>query len=84
MYQTKFSCDENRAGIVSSRKQQRGSEGEWLGAYAKKIGIGSAYLEELWGMYEGLLLVRRMGFQAVDINVDSKVVVEAVSSGARL
>ncbi|MCI31712.1 ribonuclease H protein, partial [Trifolium medium] len=54
------------------------------GGYAKKIGIGSAYLAELWGMYEGLLLVRRMGFRAVDINVDSEVVVEAVSSGAIL
>ncbi|PNX99080.1 hypothetical protein L195_g022341 [Trifolium pratense] len=77
MYQSKFCCNENCAGTVSSRKQQRGSEGERLGAYAKKIGIGSAYLE-LWGMYEG------MGFRAVDIKVDSKVLVEAVSSGARL
>jgi hypothetical protein len=50
---------------------KRGSEGEWLGGYAKKIVIGSAYLAELWGMYERLLLVRRMGFRVVEISVDS-------------
>jgi hypothetical protein len=36
---------------------KRGSEGEWLGGFTKKIGIGRAYLAELWGMYERLLLV---------------------------
>ncbi|GAU17841.1 hypothetical protein TSUD_329670 [Trifolium subterraneum] len=38
----------------------------------------SAYLTELWGVYEGFLYAKRMGFKVVDVNVDSKVVVEVV------
>jgi ribonuclease HI len=36
------------------------------------------YLAELWGLYERLRYAWRLGFRAVEVNVDFKVVVEAV------
>jgi ribonuclease HI len=33
---------------------------------------------ELWGVYEGLKYVKNMGFIAVEVNVDSLAVVEAL------
>jgi ribonuclease HI len=33
---------------------------------------------ELWGVYEGLKYVKNMGFTAVEVNVDSLAVVEAL------
>jgi ribonuclease HI len=58
----------------------RGSDGEWLGGYSKYIGIGSAYLAELWGVFEGLLYARRLRFQYIELHVDSLVVAKAIMS----
>jgi hypothetical protein len=33
-----------------------------LGGYSKYIGIGNAYLAELWRVFEGLLYARRLRF----------------------
>jgi ribonuclease HI len=58
----------------------RGSDGEWLGGFAKKLGICSAYVAELWGVYEGLRLARRLGFNVVELNVDSLLVANVLNS----
>ncbi|GAU10733.1 hypothetical protein TSUD_425170, partial [Trifolium subterraneum] len=75
---TDGSCDEN--GRIGCGGILRGSEGEWLGGYAKFIGKGNAYIAELWGVMEGLELARRMKFQAVELHVDSFVVVQALTN----
>lgn len=49
----------------------RGSDGEWIGGYAKFSGDCSAFVAELWGVLEGLRYARRMGYRAVELNVDS-------------
>lgn len=78
---TNGSCRENgragRGGII------RGSDSEGLGGFAKSIGVCSAYMVELWGLYEGLRYARILGFQAIELNVDSLVVVNARTQNER-
>jgi len=59
----------------------RGSEGEWLAGFSKFLGKCNAFIAELWGVLEGLRCAKRMGFTAVELNVDSLVVVNIVTSG---
>jgi ribonuclease HI len=61
----------------------RGSDGEWLEGFAKYVGHGTAYLAELWGVYEGLQVARRMNFHRVELHVDSMVVVQVLNSNGR-
>ncbi|PNY10193.1 ribonuclease H [Trifolium pratense] len=58
----------------------RGSDGEWLGGFAKNLGICSAYVAEQWGVYAGFRLARRLGFKAVELNVDSLLVANVLNS----
>ncbi|MCI23311.1 ribonuclease H protein, partial [Trifolium medium] len=53
----------------------RDSDGHWIGSFAKSLGTCSAYVAELWGIFEGLKYARRLGYDAVELNVDSTVVV---------
>jgi ribonuclease HI len=59
----------------------RGSQGEWLGGYAKCVGVCSAFVAELWGVLEGLKYVRSRGFRKVELNIDSLTVVQVLKSG---
>jgi ribonuclease HI len=56
----------------------RGNQGEWLGGYAKCVGLCSAFVAELWGVLEGLRCVRRLGFMNVELNIDSVAVVQVL------
>ncbi|GAU18130.1 hypothetical protein TSUD_248310 [Trifolium subterraneum] len=58
----------------------RGSDGEWLGGFAKYICIGSAYLAELWGVLEGFMYARRLQFRYIELHIDSLIVVKAIKS----
>lgn len=60
----------------------RGAHGEWLGGFSRNLGITSAYEAELWGVLEGLLLARRLGFQMVDLRIDSTCVVNGIQGKA--
>ncbi|PNY10107.1 ribose-phosphate pyrophosphokinase mitochondrial-like [Trifolium pratense] len=42
--------------------------------------LSGAYLAELWGVFEGLRLARRLNFKAVELHVDSAIVVLAICS----
>jgi ribonuclease HI len=59
----------------------RGSDGEWIGGFAKFIGDCSAFVAELWGVLEGLRYVRRMGYTAVELNVDCVSVEKTIKEG---
>jgi ribonuclease HI len=56
----------------------RGSHGEWLGGFAKCVGLCSAFVAELWGVYEGLRYAHRLGFRRVELHIDSETVVRVV------
>jgi ribonuclease HI len=53
----------------------RGSQGEWFGGFAKGVGDCSAFVAELWRVFEGLEYARRLGFVNVELNTDSVTVV---------
>ncbi|PNX95557.1 ribonuclease H [Trifolium pratense] len=76
---TDGSCKEGKragcGGVI------RGNQGEWLGGFAKGVGQCSAFVAELWGVLEGLLLAKRLGFSTVELSIDSKAVVHVVISG---
>jgi hypothetical protein len=59
----------------------RGCQGEWLGGFAKCVGLCSAFIAELWGVVEGLRLSHRLGFKKVEVNIDSEAVVHVVNNG---
>ncbi|MCI42746.1 ribonuclease H protein [Trifolium medium] len=41
----------------------------------------SAFVAELWGVHEGLLYAWRLDFTAVELNIDSIAVVNAIKNG---
>jgi ribonuclease HI len=48
----------------------RGNQGEWLGGFAKCVGLCSAFVAELWGVVEGLRYAYRLGFRKIQLSVD--------------
>ncbi|PNX62105.1 ribonuclease H [Trifolium pratense] len=52
----------------------RDSSGVWKGGFTNKLGICNAYVAELWGVLEGLRYARSLGFNRIELDVDSSVV----------
>jgi ribonuclease HI len=59
----------------------RGCQGEWLGGFAKCVGLCSAFIAKLWGVVEGLRFAHCLGFKKVELNIDSEAVVRVVNNG---
>ncbi|CAJ2650297.1 unnamed protein product [Trifolium pratense] len=59
----------------------RGCQGEWLGSFAKWVGLCSAFIAELWGVVEGLRYAHQLGFRKVELNIDSEAVVRVLKDG---
>jgi ribonuclease HI len=59
----------------------RGSQGEWIGGFAKNVGSCNAFIAELWGVLEGLRFVQLLGFKKIELNIDSIAVVRIVQTG---
>ncbi|KAK2430741.1 Polynucleotidyl transferase, ribonuclease H superfamily protein [Trifolium repens] len=59
----------------------RGETKEWLGGFSKFIGLCSAFVAELWGVFEGLKLAQIKGFEKVEICVDSQAVINGIRKG---
>jgi ribonuclease HI len=59
----------------------RGSQGEWIGGFAKNVGSCNAFVAELWGVLEGLRFVQLLGFKKIELNIDSIAVVRIVQTG---
>jgi ribonuclease HI len=60
----------------------RGTEGEWLGGFAKCVGLCSAFVVELWGVVEGLQYAYCLGFKQIELNIDSEDVVRVIKNGS--
>ncbi|KAG7557993.1 Ribonuclease H domain [Arabidopsis suecica] len=69
------------AGPAAAGGVVRGEDGTWLGGFALRIGICSAPLAELWGVYYGLLISWEKGYRRVELEVDSELVVGFLRSG---
>jgi ribonuclease HI len=57
----------------------RNSNGTFLKGYARKIGSCDALHAEMWGMYIGMDLARRQGITHLQVESDSKVLVDMVT-----
>ncbi|KAK2365373.1 Polynucleotidyl transferase, ribonuclease H superfamily protein [Trifolium repens] len=55
--------------------------GRWIYGFTKNLGTASAYMAELWGLHEGLLLARSCCVQQLEIQLDSNVVVCSLKEG---
>jgi ribonuclease HI len=58
----------------------RGSHGEWIGGFAKNVGLCSAFVAELWGVLEGLRYIHRLGFNKVELSLYSEAVVRVIQN----
>jgi ribonuclease HI len=57
----------------------RGENKDRLGGFSKHIvGQCSAFVVELWGVFEGLKLTRVKGFRKVEVSVDSQTVINGI------
>ena len=65
--------------IAGCGRVLRGNNGEWICGFSKGLGACSAYVAELWGVFEGLKLALSHGFLRVELLVDSQVVVNTIS-----
>jgi ribonuclease HI len=75
---TDGSCRDN--GLAGYGGVIRGSDEEWLGGFAKGVGMCSTYMAEPWGVFEGLKYAKRLGLKAVKLNVDSIEVSDVLSN----
>ena len=55
----------------------RDGNGEWVTGFARKFGTATSFLAELWTLQDGLLLCLQVHAQAVFIELDAKVTVDA-------
>ncbi|GAU43930.1 hypothetical protein TSUD_28720 [Trifolium subterraneum] len=60
----------------------RNSDGRWIDGFAKSLGKCNSYVAELWEVLEGLKYARRLGYQAINLNVDSLAVKQVLTSGS--
>lgn len=60
----------------------RDSEGVWIEGYAYNLGKSNAYQVELWGVYHGLSQAWERGFRKIVLQVDNKMVVQAITSSS--
>ncbi|KAL4298891.1 hypothetical protein AHAS_Ahas17G0046200 [Arachis hypogaea] len=58
----------------------RNSEGRWIMGFSRNLGVCSAHLAELWGVYTGLEIAWTMGFRRIWLDCDSSAVVNSVKN----
>ncbi|KAG7544019.1 Ribonuclease H domain [Arabidopsis thaliana x Arabidopsis arenosa] len=68
-------------GLATAGGALRDEHGHWCGGFALNIGICSAPLAELWGVYYGLYLAWERRVTRVELEVDSKLVVGFLTTG---
>lgn len=59
----------------------RDDKGCWLGGFAKNVYICSRYMDELWGLLEGLILVLDLRLRRVEVNMDSSEIMLEINQG---
>jgi ribonuclease HI len=58
----------------------RSDTGVWIEGFAKALGDTTAYMAELWGIYEGLSLAHRRGVTRLEIRTDSQVIAHSLQN----
>ncbi|KAL9286103.1 putative RNA-directed DNA polymerase [Arabidopsis thaliana] len=68
-------------GLATTGGVLRDGIGHWCGGFALDIGVCSAPLAELWGVYYGLYMAWERRFTRVELEVDSELVVGFLTTG---
>ncbi|CAA7038516.1 unnamed protein product [Microthlaspi erraticum] len=68
-------------GLATAGGVLRDKSGSWICGFALNIGICSAPLAELWGVYYGLLMAWENRVPRLIVEVDSEIVVKILHSG---
>ncbi|KAK2378078.1 TMV resistance protein N [Trifolium repens] len=76
---------ENTDGAAKSNTTMAGCGGilrndndNWITGFSKFLGNTSAYMAEVWGLYEGLSMARSLGIERLEVQVDSEALVKAI------
>jgi hypothetical protein len=56
----------------------RNDTGMWVEGFVKGLGDTTAYMAELWSIYEGLCMARRRGVMKLELRSDSQVIVQSL------
>ena len=54
--------------------------GAWINAFSRNIGITTSFLAELWVLRDGQIMCLNLRINALEAELDAKVVVELMSS----
>ena len=76
---TNGSAIEN-SGIASCGRVLRDEHGRWIKGFARKIGITSSFVAELWGLRDGLLICCSCNFNYVEIELDAKAIIDSLAN----
>ncbi|KAG7555110.1 Reverse transcriptase domain [Arabidopsis suecica] len=68
-------------GLATAGGLLRDEGGNWICGFALNIGICSAPMAELWGVYYGLYIAWEKGITRVELEVDSEIVVGFLTTG---
>lgn len=68
-------------GMATAGGVLRRHDGLWMGGFALNIGICTAPLAELWGVYYGLYIVLENKITCLELEVDSEMVVGFLKTG---
>jgi ribonuclease HI len=54
----------------------------WVEGFSKALGDTTAYIVELWGIYEGLLLANRRAVERLELRTDSQTIAQCLKERA--
>ncbi|KAL0010834.1 hypothetical protein SO802_005942 [Lithocarpus litseifolius] len=54
--------------------------GNWVVGFARKIGKTTSFLAKIWALHDGLNLCLNHNFAAVEVEIDAKAIVDAISN----
>ncbi|GAU30604.1 hypothetical protein TSUD_392950 [Trifolium subterraneum] len=57
----------------------RDEDGHWIRGFSKSLGSATAYVAELWGLLEGISIARSMGFNKLEVQMDSEIIVSIIN-----
>jgi ribonuclease HI len=58
----------------------RNDIGIWVEGFSKALGDTTAYMAELWGIYEGLCIAHRRGVVRLELRTDSQVIAQSLQN----
>ena len=58
----------------------RDIEGAWIMGFVRNIGITSRYIVELWALWDELLLCINRNFNAIEVELDAKSIIDVLST----